>query len=147
MLARNLILEEAEEDEGRGSYCTRSSRDNLSEVAPRYIQLNPGICNERRRGEGSEYWRENLKERYNSFQNDFQEQKERCLKLVRSDIVITSGEEIEKLEKINDAMTNTAVRLGEQLPSIEAEQISLEIEEGDNEVFQVKKKLIKKMAM
>ena len=147
VLARNLILEEAEVDEGRGSHCTsltRSTRENLSEIA---IKLNTDFSKKKQREEGSDYKGENLKERYTSFQKEFLEQKERCLELVRSDMAITSGEEIEKLEKINDAMTNTAVKLREHLPSIEADRISLEIADGDNDVFEAKKKLINKMTM
>ena len=89
--------------------------------------------------------REALTESFVRRKRELKDQKDICKELVHSRGRITSGEDIKKLEDSNKTMVDVGYRLRVQLPSIEADEIDLELTIEDNEVFEVKKEMIKRM--
>ena len=89
--------------------------------------------------------REALKGSFIRRKRELKDQKDICKELVHPRGRITSGEDIKKLEDSNKTMVDVGYRLREQLPSIEADEIDLELTIEDNEVFEVKKEMIKRM--
>ena len=57
-----------------------------------------------------------------------------------------TGVEIQRLDEAYKVMADTAMHLREKLPSVEAEDINHKIEVEEDEVFEVKKKMIRKMS-
>ena len=76
---------------------------------------------------------------------EYKDQKQLCGELLGSNGKITSGEEIQKLQKSYQKMADIGFRLREQLPSLEAEEITMQIDIEDNEVFEVKKRFVRQM--
>ena len=133
----------------RSGISRRSERDCISansgiSVAgvenARYVEEQVGV-NDRKRYMSKEALKEIFKRR----QRELKNQKGVCKELIRSRCQITSGKDIQKLEDSYNTMVDVGYRLREQLPSIEAEEIDLELIIEDNEVFEVKKEMIKLM--
>ena len=127
-----------------------STRDNMSDCFTEFSRHRQKDAEDHNAvqiiKERTDVQRENLRERFSMFQHEFKDQKHRCVELIRSSALITSAKEVQRLEERYQTMAETAIRLREQLPSIEADDINLMIETEDTEVFEVKKMIIKRMA-
>ena len=88
---------------------------------------------------------DNLRVKFSNLQDKYDEQKKTCKELIHSNNQMMSINEVQKLEESYQTMAAVAVRLREQLPSIEADDMDLQIDQEEAEVFEVKKQMIKRM--
>ena len=75
------------------------------------------------------------------------EEKKKCLEAMRlNSDKCSAGEQIRKMEETFNQVENVVFRLREQLPSIEMNDMTNLLEVEDNEVFEIKKQMVKRMA-
>ena len=87
-----------------------------------------------------------LKDEWAVWKVKLSEEKQICQMLESEENPYAAEKEIRKLEDTFNKMEKVAFRLREQLPSIEMDEVSKTLEREDNEVFEIKRKAIKRIA-
>ena len=125
----------------RGELSVCSSRDSLTDSSVRSSRARgkERKQNDRKYRKRCESQASYLREKFIDLQEIFKAQKRVCEEIINAKDPITSGREILKLEETYQTMTNAAFRWREQLPSVEANDIDLQMEEEDADVFEVNK--------
>ena len=127
----------------RSAWSGCSSRDSVLEFSGELSKSNQRYALGTNGAEGPT---KNLREMFYRFKEELKEQKDVCIELLQSSRSVVSGGQIEKLNEAFNSVADTASRLREQLPSIEADEIKTQVDIEDEEVFVVKKQLIQIMA-
>ena len=122
-----------------------SSRDSLTNSSVRSTRLRKSGKEREGNNKNVQFETDDLMRRFSDLQERYDNQKRLCKKLICSKSPIASGDEIQKLEKSYQSMAAAAVRLREQLPSIEADDMDLQIDQEEAEVFEVKTQIVKRM--
>ena len=123
--------------EGRSVWSGRSSRDSLLEYSGNALQ------SQQIDSRNEECAAENLRKMFSETKQELKIQKDVCCELIKSNKVASAGDEVQKLDEAYKKLAGTAFRLREQLPSLEADDIKAQVDIEDEEVFAVKKQMIK----
>ena len=99
----------------------------------------------------SQGWRyegsaDSLRRWFLQIKQELKNQRDVCLVLIESNEERISQNEVHKLDETYKHLVDTAFRLREQLPSLEADEIKVQVDIEDEEVFAVKKQMINRRA-
>ena len=155
-LVENVFYEQHEEmvREPQKSHTSRikksgasicSSRESLTNSSVASLRTNKFRKNRENCIKKLKFQPSFLREKFSDRQEIFDIQKRLCRGLINGKDQITSGDEIQKLEESYQTMVSAAVRLREHLPSEEANDIDIHVEQEESEVFEVKKQMVKLM--
>ena len=155
-LVENVFYEQHEEmvREPQKSHTSRmkksgasicSSRESLTNSSVASLRTNKFRKNRENCIKKLKFQPSFLREKFSDRQEIFDIQKRLCKGLINGKDQITSGDEIQKLEESYQTMVSAAVRLREHLPSEEANDIDIHVEQEESEVFEVKKQMVKLM--
>ena len=119
------------------------SKYSVSNSEPQ--QRSARNANKESRGEvDEEEFADSLKRKFQKIKRELKNQREVCLEMINSEERVLSRDEVQKLDETYRNLADTAFRLREQLPSLEADEIKAEVDIEDEEVFAVKKQMINK---
>ena len=122
-----------------------SSQDSLTNSSVRSIRIRKSVKEGESNKKNVQLQTDDLRTRFSDLQEKYDNQKKVCKKLIFNNNPTASGFEIQKLEKSYQTMAAAAVRLREQLPSVEADDMDLQIDQEEAEVFEVKAQIVRLM--